>query len=311
MLNYGRIKVACLAAATVFLFSCAGEPVKIDPPHMTSGTEQIALGNSAYKHGCNAAALKSYYRAYELYSASDQPAGVAMSLNNMGNVYRALGKPADALKYFAEASILYARSGDRQGQRQVLANKAAALVDLGRLEQAEAALTQAEKIELPDAAGFLPLIVNRGVLLTRRGDFPAAERTLETALAKSRAGGTDAAAAHYAMGRLKMDMGQFKPASDHLQAALKADQAAGFYAGMADDLQRLGDAHSRLNEPDAALDYWKRSVRIYALIGNDQETGAVMNKLRTEAARTGASLEVVEAFVKNCREGKSRDRLCR
>jgi tetratricopeptide (TPR) repeat protein len=277
---------------------------------MTGGTEQISLGNSAYRQGCYTAALKSYYRAYEIYSASDQPAGVAMSLNNMGNVYRAKGEPAGALQYFEEPGTLYARSGDKQGLRQVLANHAAALIDLGRLDKAEAALARAEKLDLPDNPGFLPLIIDRGILLTRLGDFKAAEKMLNTALAKPQTSDPDAAAAHYAMGKLKLDLGQIKTAAGYFQAALKADQAAGFYAGMADDLQRLGDAHSRLGEPDAALDYWKRSVRIYALIGNIQETGAVMQKLRAEAARTGASLEIVEAFVKNCRDSRNRDRLC-
>lgn len=308
--NCERIKFAGLAAALIFLFSCAGDPVKIDPPHMTGGTEQISLGNSAYKQGCYTAALKSYYRAYELYSASDQPAGVSMSLNNMGNVYRAKGEPAGALKYFEEAGTLYARSGDAHGLRQVLANKAAALMDLGRLDQAEAALGQAENLDLPDNPGFLPLIIDRGILLTHRGDFKAAEKMLDAALAKPQASEPDAAAAHYAMGRLKMDLGQVKTAAGYFQAALKADQAAGFYAGMADDLQRLGDAQSRLGEPDAALDYWKRAVRIYALIGKNQETGTVMQKLHAEAAKTGASLEIIEAFVKNCRESRNRDRLC-
>ncbi len=306
----GLIKIAGLIAAVIFLFSCAGDPVRTDPPHMTVGTEQISRGNLAYKQGCYAAAMKSYYRACELYSASDQTAGVAMSLNNIGNVYRAMGEPAGALKYFEEAGTLYARSGEQQGLRQVLANRAAALIDLGRLDQADAVLAQAEKLDLPDKSGFLPLIIDRGILLTRRGDLNAAEKMLDTALAKPQAGEPDAAAAHYAMGRLKMEMGQFKTASGYFQAALKADQAAGFYAGMADDLQRLGDAHSRLREPDAALDYWKRAVRIYALIGNNLETGAVVKKLQAEAARTGANLEVIEAFVKNCRENRNRDRLC-
>lgn len=296
--------MACSAAALVLLFSCAGDPVKTEPPHLTGGTEQVSLGNSAYKQGCYAAALKSYNRAYELYAASDQHIGVAMALNNIANVYRAIGEPAGALKYYDEAGTIYARSGEKQGLRQVLANKAAALIDLGRLDQAEAALARAEKIELPDNAGFVPLLINRGILLTRRGDVQAAEKALAAALAKTPANEPDAAAAYYAMGRLKMDTGQLQSAAGYFQAALKADQVAGFYAGMADDLQMLGDAHSRLGEPDAALDYWKRSVRIYALIGNGRETETVMKKL--QAAGTGASLELIEAFVKNCRENKNR-----
>lgn len=307
----GQLKIAVLAAAVVFLVSCAGEPVKRDPPHMTGGTEQIAIGNAAYKQGCYSAALKSYNRAYELYAGSDQPAGVAMSLNNLGNVYRAMGEPQNALKYFDEAGVLYARSGDRRALRQALANKAAALMDSGSLDLAEKALAEAGSVDLPDNAAFLPLIIDRGILLTRRGDYSAAEKALETALSQSPAGAPDAAAAHYAMGRLKMETGRSKDAAGHFEAALQADQAAGFYAGMADDLQRLGDAHSRLGETDAALDYWKRSVRIYALIGQKQETAAVMKKLQAGAAKTGASLSVVEAFVKNCQEGRQYDRLCR
>jgi len=309
--NSRRINIAGVAAIFILLLSCAGGPVKTDPPHITGGTEQIALGNKAYKQGCYTAALKSYYRAYELYSASDQGAGVAMSLNNMGNVYRATGDSNTALTYFEEAISLNRQSGDKQALRQVLANKAAALIDLGSLDKAEEALAQAERLELPDNSDFLPLLIDRGILLTRRGDFKGAEKMLAAANEKSQAKSSDFAAAHYALGRLKMDMGQPKEASGYFQAALKADQAAGFYAGMADDLQRLGDAFSSMGEPQAALDYWKRSIRIYALIGQNRETAAVMQKLRAEAVKTGASLDVVAAFVKNCQENKNRDRLCK
>lgn len=317
--NSGRMKIAGpkawltagLTAALIFMVSCGGGPVKTDPPHITGGTEQIALGNKAYKQGCYNTALKSYHRAYELYSASDQPAGVAMSLNNLGNVYRATGEPSAAVKYFEEAVALYAQSGNKQGLRQVLANKAAALIDLGSLDQAEAALAQAQNVDLPDSGNFLPLIIDRGILLTRRGDYNAAEKMLSLAIAKSPADAADSAAAHYAMGRLKMDMGQFRESVGYFQTALKADQAAGFYAGMADDLQRLGDAYSRLGDPQAALDYWKRSVRIYALLGQNQETAAVMKKLQAQAAATGAKLDIIEAFVKSCQESRNRDRLCR
>lgn len=305
-----QIRIAGLAALLTILLSCAGGPGRSDPPHLTRGTDNIASGNAAYRQGCYTAALNSYYRAYELYSAADQPAGVAMSLNNMGNVHRAMGDPAAAVKYFEEAAVLYSQAGEKQGLRQVLANKAAALMDLGSLDLAESALVAAEKVGLPDNPGFLPLLIDRGILLTRRGDVSAAEKLLDAAIAKSPANTPDAAAARYAMGRLQMETGRFKTAAGYFLAALKADQAAGFYAGMADDLQRLGDAHSRMGEPDAAIDYWKRSVRIYALIGQQQETGVVMGKLRAAADKTGARLEVVEAFVRKCLENKSRDRLC-
>jgi tetratricopeptide (TPR) repeat protein len=224
----------------------------------------------------------------------------------MGNAYRALGRPGDALALFEEAQLLYGESSNSAGLRQVLSNKAAALMDLCRLDEAEKALDQAEKTSLPGQPVFLPAVVNRGVLLTRRGDLQAARKVLDAATAAA----PESASACYAMGALLMEGGDLREAEKYFQAALKADQAAGFYAGLADDLQKLGDVHQRLNDAAAALNYWKRSVRIYAPLGLTRETDIVMDKLKTEAAKSGTNLEVVEAFVQRYQKGKSPGMLC-
>jgi tetratricopeptide (TPR) repeat protein len=299
-----RILIFVLAA--LILASCAGAPAVTGPAPMKGGDEQITNGNAAYGKGCYAAAIDFFYRAYEMFSVSDQPLGVAMSLNNMGNAYRALGKPEDALALFEEAQLLYSESSDQAGLRQVLSNKAAALMDLGMLDEAEKALNQAERTSLPGQPVFLPAVVNRGVLLTRRGDLHASRKVLDAATAAA----PGSASAHYAMGALLMQSGHLREAEKYFQAALKADQAAGFYAGLADDLQKLGDVHLRLNDTSAALNYWKRSVRIYALLGLTRETDIVMDKLRTEAAKSGAKLDVVEAFVQRYKKDKSPGALC-
>jgi tetratricopeptide (TPR) repeat protein len=112
------------------------------------------------------------------------------------------------------------------------------------------------------------------------------------------------------MGSLLVQSGELPEAAKYFEAALKADQAAGFYAGLADDLQKLGDVHLRLNDAAAALNYWKRSVRIYALLGLTRETDIVMEKLKTEAAKSGAKLDVVESFVQRYKGEKNPDTLC-
>lgn len=306
-------RFSCMFAAlgVVALISCAGDPPKPQPPHLAGGAEQIAKGNAAYSKGCYAAAFERFNRAYELYSASDQPLGVAMSLNNMANIYRALGEPGKAMGVLEEAELLYSESGENTGLRQALANKSAALADLGRLDDAEKAIDKALKLNLPDNDEFLPLMVNRGIILTRRGDFKAAGQVLGRAIEKAaKAGAPDAAAAYYAMGRLLLETGSHKEAARLFLSALKEDQVTGFYAGLADDLQKLGDAYIGMGDGAAALNCWKRSVRIYALLGRKEDTEALMGKIRSEAAKAGASLDVIEAFVLRYQGDKNRDRLC-
>lgn len=78
-----------------------------------------------------------FFRAHELFVASDQLSGVAMSLNNMGNVHGARGDIVSALLFFYESLAIYSDIGDPLGRVQVLCNKATALIDTGRFEKYE------------------------------------------------------------------------------------------------------------------------------------------------------------------------------
>ncbi len=160
-----------------------------------------------------------------------------------------------------------------------------------------------------DSGTFAPLLVNRGVLLARRGNFKGAEAELNSAITRAGADQSELAPAHFAMGKMLADTGRFEEAADHFQAALNADQAEGFYGGMADDLQQLGDVYLKLGDAAAAAGYWKRAVRIYALTRQDKETDSVMNKLKAAASKSGTDLAVTELFVQHCRERKA-DNIC-
>ncbi len=129
--------------ASYLVLACAGEPVKPQPSHITGWATQVAKGNESYKKGCYNLAYEYFMRGYELSSASDQQAGTAVCLNNIGNIYRALGDPESSLDFFDEAQSVYVHLADRAGLRQVLSNKAAALISLNRFEQAEKALADA------------------------------------------------------------------------------------------------------------------------------------------------------------------------
>lgn len=69
------------------------------PEHITAGTKEMARGITRYNKGCYKDSLEYFFRAHELFVASDQLSGVAMSLNNMGNVYRVTGDIDSALLF--------------------------------------------------------------------------------------------------------------------------------------------------------------------------------------------------------------------
>jgi hypothetical protein len=70
-------------------FGCAGgNAVKKKPEHIVSGMKEIQKGTTWYQKGCYKRSLEHFFRAHELFAASDQLDGVAMSMNNIGNIYR-------------------------------------------------------------------------------------------------------------------------------------------------------------------------------------------------------------------------------
>lgn len=123
------------------------------PEHITAGMKEIARGIARYNKGCYKDSLEYFFGAHELFVASDQLSGVAMSLNNIGNVYR----------------------------------------------------------------------------ITK--------------------------------------------------TALKADRLSGFNKSIADDLAAIGSARLRPKKNELAVNFLKRSVEIYALIGDDEKVHNVMKKL--------------------------------
>jgi len=71
----------------LFCFACAGgNSAKKIPEHITAGSQEMTRGITRYNKGCYKDSLEYFFRAHELFVASDQLSGVAMSLNNIGKL---------------------------------------------------------------------------------------------------------------------------------------------------------------------------------------------------------------------------------
>jgi len=301
--------ILMIGSAAVIAACGGGPPLKTTPPYLLAGTEQIIKGTDAYKKGCYKKAFELFFRAHEFYAASDQTDGVAMSLNNLGTVYRATGDPQSALAFFDKACEIYRDLGNRTGEIQTLSNKAAALIDLGRLDQAGAILDEASKNS--EGVFLVSLLNNRGVLLTKKKDYAGAEKVLKEALAAvGPENVSDRATVHSALGNLMLEMNRYKEAVTFYQNALNDDRTEGFYKGTADDLNGIGRASLALGNRTAAVKHWEQSVKIYALIGSNADAKKVMGDLKTAAEGTGVDIRVTELFLNRWLEGKLYEKPC-
>jgi tetratricopeptide (TPR) repeat protein len=298
----------------LLLFACAsGKPQKESPRHISSGAREMQKGLAWYEKGCYEKSLEYLFRAYDLYSAADVLDGVAMSLNNIGTIFRIMGKYEKAISFLDESYAIYSELNNQEGALRALSNKSAALIDAGALDKAEQLLQSAIQ-HLPSAENnrlLAPLLQNRGVLLTKKGSFDAAEEVLIKCL--NQADSLDPpgmASLHFAYGNLMLKTDRPSEAIASFEKALSIDRKLGFYNGMADDLFSMGEAYLNLGEEEKAVAVWKRSAKIYALIDHASELEKTMKHLRETAQRAGADISVTESFVERWREGRLHESPC-
>ena len=294
----------------LFLASCGGTKEVIVPDHISAGSVQTDKGMPFYERGCYARALDHFYRANELYTAIGDSRGMAMSANNIGVVYRAMGEAAAAIPFFEDALRMYRNLGNQEDVRQTLSNLAAAQVDTGDYAAAGTNIDEALKIRI-GRKPFVPAMTVKGILLAKQGDVKGAEAMLKEALDNiDRRNPAGAEAANYAMGELLLGTARYKEAVPYFKKALESDRKAGFYSGIADDLTTLGRCSAGISDDAAAVNYWQQSVRIYALLGMEEKVRVTMAILEEAAKRSNRDIALTRALVDRWLKGDMADNIC-
>jgi len=307
-----RLRILSILATVGLLLGCGGgQPVNDQPAHLTEGMQAMQQGVAAYQRGCYRQSLEHFLRAHEYFAVSDQLDGVAMSLNNIGNVYRHMGEAQSARLFFDEAIRTYRILNDNTGVLQALTNKAALLIHADQLEEAQATLQQAETLA-GSSEGSAGLLNTRGVLLFKQNRFDQAEEVLTRGLANTSSEDLrNRANLNYSLGRLMMATQRPEAAHAYLETALNDDRQQGFHKGIADDLSALGHAYKAQAAYATAADFFQRSIKIYALIGNRTQVDTTMQQLEEVATRAGLDIQVTRHFVTQWLAGEIRSNLCR
>lgn len=312
LLSIKRIAVFWAVWILLGTVACGGRTAVKTPDHLLTGAKAAQKGVRWYEKGCFQRALEYFFNAHELFTASDQLDGVAMSLNNIGNAYRALEDYQSAVLFYDEAYAFFADIQDAEGMLQTLSNKAAALMDLDRLEPAEQVLNAAKLLAAKRSGTFVPLLNNRGVLMTKTGRYDEAEAILKQALHAVKPEDLfQTATVHFALGNLMQATKQYDRSMVYFSAALTADQALGFYKGIADDLAAMGSVCLEKDDAVNAAKFFKRAIQIYALIGLSGKTGRIMEQLESVAQKADLDIAVTRHFVTLWLEGGAGESPCR
>ena len=304
------LKLGLVLFFVIVAASCGGKKEVIVPDHISAGSVQTDKGMPFYERGCYARALDHFYRANELYTAIGDSRGMAMSANNIGVVYRAMGEAAASMPFFEDALRMYRSLGDQEDMRQTLSNLAAAQVDTGDYAAAGKNIDEALKIRI-GWKPFAPAMTVKGILLARQGDVKGAEAMFKEALDHiNKRNPAGAAAANYAMGELLVGTARYKEAAPYFEQALESDREAGFYRGIADDLTAQGRCSAGLQDDASAVNYWEQSVRIYALLGMEEKVRATMGLLDEAAKHSNRDVALTRALVDRWLKGDMTESLC-
>ncbi len=306
-----RFTYLLLLSILLLVFSCGGGSVKKDPAPSHLAMKQLQKGLAWYQQGCFHQSLEAFTKAHELFAASDRLPGVAMSLNNIGNVYRYIGDSRSALLFFQEAYEIYFRLDNLEGVIQALSNQAAIHLQNDQLDEAAAVIQTTEKMAESSGKVLAHVLNNKGILLTRQHRYEEAETVLMQALDATAPENIHAyATVCSALGNLMAEKSDYDKALAFYEKALFFDRQSEFHPGLADNLKALGRVSLQQKNYDQATAYFQRSVKIYALFGNSEQVSSTMNILEETAKHSNTDVTLTRYFVDKWSRGEILEHPC-
>lgn len=264
------LRLLSVAMGALLIWSCSTTTSKPQSPkHIRQSTRQLNLAAKHYIKGCYVRALEHYQQAHERFTAADQLDGIGHSLNGLANVYYRMGELTSAVLAYNDAIEIYDAVGATDASVRAMCSKAAALLSAGRLDEAEASLRQAEdKARGKEMLAALRL-KTRAIMQMQRGDAEGAEMLLQKAISIANVQEHDQRSSiNFTMGRLLLNGQQPSKAIAFLERSLVLDRAAGAYDDIAHDLETIGRCYVQLSQFKQAAIHLKRSIKIFALLGN-------------------------------------------
>ncbi len=254
-------------------------------------------------------ALRLSQQAYALSRSLNYPRGQGLSHLVAARAYRAKKEPQQGKRYAEQAIGLLTRHGTRRDQVEAYVERAS------YWEVSEAGVDESIRLngkivsllrQLGDTLQWADELVHRGDLYQLQSKNVEALRFLKEALSLYQAiGHRQLQLVYDRLGFVSGKMGDYEAAITYGMQAVKTAEAAGDSARLGEIYNRLGITYKEMNQPQKALLYYNKSLRVsrtqyemstIILVGNtitdmvEVYTSTPSTFTRTEAAEVQAAL---------------------
>lgn len=293
--------------------ACASTPApKRVSEDIHQGIRYLNQGAAEYQKGCYLKALQHIQESHERFALVDDLPGSAASLNTLANIYYRLGDYRSALLVYDEAIALFEQLDQRSGLARAMANKSAVLIAAGSLDEASRTLDRADEISKGSHILESLRLKTRALLCISRGDPQGADALLAAALeAASQSEREFLADIHYTLAQHKLTIQRPQEALSHLRSALKLDRAASAHFSIGLDLAAIGSCHENLADYTEAVNYYKRSLKIFAMLEAHPKVQWVRARLESCAEKADLNLEAILHWTEQWASGRNAAGLCR
>ncbi|MBZ0266812.1 sigma 54-interacting transcriptional regulator [bacterium] len=193
------------------------------------------------------------------------------------------GEYRKALELFDAAERHLPETADLLARSRISNERAFALISLGEYDRAEACVREVtDSILDPAAAGELARAQKAyGIIAMRRGEWEAASRSFEAALAGFRLIEDRSGMAQCLnnLGLMEKNLGNFDRAIQHLSDAVAHHEASGDTVDIAGSLFNLGVAEFKSGDWEGARDRFEHALRLLEGVGNRSDVAKLCMNL--------------------------------
>jgi CHAT domain-containing protein len=253
-----------------------------------------------------AKAIEKYVEATRLFRLMEDKKRKASGIQQIGGLYRSIGKSADAINFFKEAGLLFEEAGLKR-------DAAVVFLDAGNLPESygEAQQYYEKSLALAEAVGdkelVARLLVNIGTAYREQGKREQALDFLNRGLSLARELNNKQieASALTNIGTFYSLQGRGLEAIENYQKSYALHEAMGNKAAMASQLINMGSARAMLGNMVDALASFEKALALNETLGNKRGATVVLYNIGNVYKALGNNIRAMEYYQKSLALGNT------
>ncbi len=285
-----EIKVDELRAAT------AEDKYRVAGGSVSREAEQLKDGTLEAKRK----SIEKYHEALELYRRATDRNREGQTLNNIGEIYWALGERQKALEKFNEALPIFQLVGDRRKEAATLNSIGVVYWSLGEMRKALEKYNESLPLRraVGDRRGEANTLNNIGGVYLSLGETQKALEKYNEALPIRQAIGDrrgEATTLHN-IGLVYRSLGEIQKALGKFNETLLLMQAVGDRRGEATTLTNIGLVYRSLGEAQKALDKYNEALPILQAVGDRNGEAGTLTSIGLVYWSLGETQKALEKY---------------